>query len=77
MNYVKRLTFLFGSSKPTSRLEAKNRLSIMLVQQNMTLLDAGQTELMLREVAAVIQKHIKLPVNNTRLPYVTCKCSMH
>ena len=71
MNYVKRLSHLFGPAKPTSRMEAKNRLSIMLVQQNMTLLDHATSESMLREVASVIQKHIKLQANG-RLPYITC-----
>ena len=61
-----------GMSVPTARKIAKERLSIMLVhQRNSQILENIDMEALQKEVAAVVQKYIKVAQN--RRPQVSGK----
>mmetsp|Transcript_5521 Transcript_5521/g.5698 ORF Transcript_5521/g.5698 Transcript_5521/m.5698 type:complete len:97 (-) Transcript_5521:169-459(-) len=61
-----------GMAEPTARKVAKDRLSIMLVHQRSTqILENVDMEALQKEVAAVVQKYIKVAQN--KRPQVSVK----
>lgn len=72
MSFLGRVKNAFGIVKPNAGKVAKDRLSIMIMnQRESNLFTDIEKEALLREVGEVVKKHVRMATN--RNPSFTCK----